>query len=87
MRPFGRSLLLLLFSSIGILGLYRIENLGSRLSVKSIESKPWINGGCFISKGFRHLWGNPFPRAKQLRNGCFDEKTSNKNRWTIFSEF
>ena len=39
------------FSSIGILGLYRIETLGSRLSVKSIESKPWINGGCFISKG------------------------------------
>ena len=48
---FFRGLLLLLFSSIGILGLYRIETLGSRLSVKSIESKPWINGGCFISKG------------------------------------
>ena len=48
---FFRGLLLLLFSSIGIVGLYRIETLGSRLSVKSIESKPWINGGCFISKG------------------------------------
>ena len=66
---------------------HRIETLGCRLSIKSIESKPWINGGCFIQRDFRHLWGNPFPRAKKLRNGHFDEKTSNKNCRTIFSEF
>ena len=78
---------LLLFSSIGILDLYRIETLGFRLSVKSIESTPWINGGCFIQRDFKRFWGNPFSRAKKLGNGHFAEKTSNKNCRTIFSEF
>ena len=56
----------MLFSSIGILGLYRIETLGPRLSVKSIESKPWINGGCYL-KGFQALVGQSLPKGQTVK--------------------